>query len=198
MTAETDTAGPRGVDAYRADKPNQRFDRAVVSEAFTRLHPSHREVIHKAYYLRWTTGQIAADLNVTEPVVKCRLHNGLRTLWHTLNDQAPRRRSVRTFCRRALGKEDPSEWEPHAMDFVSLRRDCGSPNRFWLRAHFRWRMWASISDFRGTRTIAVRVRRTWVKTSDIGSPVWAVVEVCVVLVQSVRLKPLLRIRKSAK
>jgi RNA polymerase sigma-70 factor (ECF subfamily) len=50
------------------------------------LHPSHREVIHKAYYLQWTTGQIAADLNVTEAVVKCLLHHGLRALRRTLNN----------------------------------------------------------------------------------------------------------------
>jgi RNA polymerase sigma-70 factor, ECF subfamily len=92
MTAEAETGRLKGTDAFRADEPDQLFDRVLVREAFTRLHPSHREVIHKAHYLRWTTGQIAADLNVTEPVVKCRLHHALRTLRHTLNDPTPRGR----------------------------------------------------------------------------------------------------------
>jgi RNA polymerase sigma-70 factor, ECF subfamily len=87
MTAEAATGRLRGNDGSRADEPDQLFDRVVVSEAFSRLHPSHREVIHKAYYLRWTTRQIAADLNVAEPVVKCRLHDALRTLRRNLNDR---------------------------------------------------------------------------------------------------------------
>lgn len=92
MTAEAAPGRLTGNDKPRADEPDQLFDRALVSEAFTRLHPSHREVIHKAYYLRRTIRQIAADLNVTESVVKCRLHHGLRTLRRHLNDPTPRRR----------------------------------------------------------------------------------------------------------
>jgi RNA polymerase sigma-70 factor (ECF subfamily) len=92
MTAEAKTGQPKGIDASRANELDQPFDRALINEAFTRLHPSHRQVIHKAYYVRWTTGQIAADLNIAEPVVKCRLHHALRTLQHTLNDLTPRRR----------------------------------------------------------------------------------------------------------
>ncbi|HYY00763.1 MAG TPA: sigma factor-like helix-turn-helix DNA-binding protein [Mycobacterium sp.] len=65
-------------------------DRALVSEAFNQLHPLHREVLRKAYCLGWTTGHIAADLNVTEPVVKSRLHYALRTLRFTLIDPTPR------------------------------------------------------------------------------------------------------------
>lgn len=86
MSAEAETGRLKGCDASRADEPDQLLDRELVREAFTRLHPSHREVIHKAYYLRWTTGQIAADLNVTEPVVKSRLHHALRILRYTLDD----------------------------------------------------------------------------------------------------------------
>ncbi|HEY0228937.1 MAG TPA: sigma factor-like helix-turn-helix DNA-binding protein [Mycobacterium sp.] len=87
MTAEAETGRLKGFDASRADEPEQLFDRALISEAFARLHRSHREVIYRAYYLRWTTGQIAADLNVTEPVVKRRLHDALRTLRFALNDR---------------------------------------------------------------------------------------------------------------
>jgi DNA-directed RNA polymerase specialized sigma24 family protein len=99
MTAEAETGRLKGPDASRADDPEQLFDRALVSEAFARLHRSHREVVYRAYYLRWTTGQIAADLNVTEPVVKCRLHDALRTLRYALNDAAAicgRRRPLTT------------------------------------------------------------------------------------------------------
>src|ERR1700753_2997659 len=79
MTAEAETGRLKGFDASRADDPEQLFGRAPISEAFARLHRSHRELIYRAYYLRWTTGQIAADLNVTEPVVKCGLHYALPT-----------------------------------------------------------------------------------------------------------------------
>lgn len=92
MTAQAQTGKLRGIGASQADEPEQLFDRVQVGQAFTRLHPSHRDVIHKAYYLRWTIGQIAADLNVTEPVAKCLLHYALRILRHTLNDPTPRRR----------------------------------------------------------------------------------------------------------
>jgi len=89
---EAKTGQLTGIDASRANELEQPLDRALINEAFTRLHPSHRQLIHKAYYLRWTTGQIAADLNITEPVVKSRLRHALRTLQHTLNDPTPRRR----------------------------------------------------------------------------------------------------------
>ena len=65
---------------------NKLFDPDLLSEAWNQLHPSHRELIRKAHHLGWTTGQIAADLNVTEPVVKSRLHYALRTLRFTLID----------------------------------------------------------------------------------------------------------------
>lgn len=92
MTAEAEAGRLKEVDTSRADAPDQLLDRAVVGEALGRLHPSHREVIHKAYYLRWTTHQIAAEMNVAEPVVKCWLHHALRTLRRNLTDPTPRRR----------------------------------------------------------------------------------------------------------
>jgi RNA polymerase sigma-70 factor (ECF subfamily) len=67
-------------------------ERTSVSEALNHLHPSHREVISRAYYLGWTTGHIAADLNVAEAVVKYRLHHGLRALRLTLIDPTLRTR----------------------------------------------------------------------------------------------------------
>jgi RNA polymerase sigma-70 factor (ECF subfamily) len=50
------------------------------------LQPLHREVIRKAQHLGWTTDQIAADLNIDEPVVKSQLHYALHTLRHLLID----------------------------------------------------------------------------------------------------------------
>ena len=86
MTAHRDAGLLGRVDASRADEVDKLFDRVQVSEAFNQLRPSHREVVRKAYYLGWTTGQIAADLNVTEAVVKSRLHYALCTLRFTLID----------------------------------------------------------------------------------------------------------------
>ncbi len=87
MTAHVDAGRFARIDALRADEVDTRlFDRLLVSEAWKQLHPLHREVIRKAYFLGWTTGQIAADLNVTEPVVKSRLHYALHTFWITMID----------------------------------------------------------------------------------------------------------------
>lgn len=92
MTAEAETGRFKRIDASRADELDKLFDRVLISEAFTQLQPSHRDVLHKAYYLGWTTHQIAADLNDTEPVVKSRLHDALHTLRHTFNDPTARSR----------------------------------------------------------------------------------------------------------
>jgi RNA polymerase sigma-70 factor (ECF subfamily) len=48
------------------------------------LSPSHRVVIREAHFRGRTTGQIAAELNVTDAVVKYELHDALRTLQRTL------------------------------------------------------------------------------------------------------------------
>ena len=85
MTAQAEPGRLARIDASRADDVDELFDRLMVSDALNRLHPSHREVIRKAYYLGWTTDRIAADLNVTEPDVKSRLHYGLHALRLSLN-----------------------------------------------------------------------------------------------------------------
>jgi RNA polymerase sigma-70 factor, ECF subfamily len=90
VTADRDAGRLGRIDASRADKVDKLFDRGRVSETFNQLLPSHREVIRMAYYLGWTTGQIAADLNLTEAVVKSRLHHGLHTLQLTLIDPTMR------------------------------------------------------------------------------------------------------------
>jgi DNA-directed RNA polymerase specialized sigma24 family protein len=81
---------------------NKLFDPELLSEAWNQLHPSHRELIRKAHYLGWTTGQIAADLNVTEPVVKSQLHYALHTMRLTLTDLTLRSRTM--FRRNSSGR----------------------------------------------------------------------------------------------
>lgn len=86
MRARAETGKLKGTDTSRADESGQLFDRALITEALARLHPSQRKMIHRAYFLGWATHQIAADLDVTEPVVKCRLHHALRALRNSLNE----------------------------------------------------------------------------------------------------------------
>jgi RNA polymerase sigma-70 factor (ECF subfamily) len=85
VTAEAGPCRLGRIDTPRVDEAEKPFDRLLVSEALKQLQPSHREVIRKAYYLGWTTCQIAADLNVTEPVAMSRLHYAVRTLRVGLN-----------------------------------------------------------------------------------------------------------------
>jgi RNA polymerase sigma-70 factor (ECF subfamily) len=56
------------------------FEPDLLDEAWNQLRPSHRELIRKAHHLGWTTAEIAADLNVTEPLVKSQLHYALHAL----------------------------------------------------------------------------------------------------------------------
>lgn len=85
MTAKAEPWRPGRIDTPRVDEAEKPFDRLLVSEALKQLQPSHREVIRKAYYLGWTTCQIAADLNITEPVAMSRLHHAVRALRVGLN-----------------------------------------------------------------------------------------------------------------
>lgn len=68
------------------------FDRAAVREALDRLDPPDRAVVVRAYGMRWTTRRIAADLQMSEPAVKCRLHRALHALRQDLDDLLPRHR----------------------------------------------------------------------------------------------------------
>jgi RNA polymerase sigma-70 factor (ECF subfamily) len=43
-------------------------------------------VIERSYYRRWTTAQIAADLDIAEGTVKSRLHYAVRNLRLTLQE----------------------------------------------------------------------------------------------------------------
>lgn len=59
-------------------------DRTLVAEALTGLPEAHRAVLSRAYYLGWTTRQIAQSLGITESTVKAQLHHALRRLALTL------------------------------------------------------------------------------------------------------------------
>jgi RNA polymerase sigma-70 factor (ECF subfamily) len=73
------------------------FDPEVLGEAWNQLQPCQRELIRKAHYLGWTTRQIAADLNVAEPIVKSQLHYALHAMRLSLTD--PSLRPQKTFRR---------------------------------------------------------------------------------------------------
>ena len=78
------------------------FDPELLGEAWNQLQPWHRELIRKAHYLGWTTRQIAADLNVAEPIVKSQLHYALHTMRLSLADLTLRSRT--TFRRNSSGR----------------------------------------------------------------------------------------------
>ncbi|MET0758239.1 MAG: sigma-70 family RNA polymerase sigma factor [Mycobacterium sp.] len=67
-----DRAGPDEVDTA--------LDRLLLGEALSQLSAEHRAVLKRAYYQGWTTGQIAADLQIAEGTVKSRLHYAVRAL----------------------------------------------------------------------------------------------------------------------
>jgi DNA-directed RNA polymerase specialized sigma24 family protein len=73
-----------------------------LREAWNQLQPWHRELIRKAHYLGWTTRQIAADLNVTEHLVKSELHYALHSIRLSLTD--PTLRSRKAFKRNSSGR----------------------------------------------------------------------------------------------
>lgn len=52
-----------------------------VKGALARLSSRYRAVIYRAYYLGWTTAQIARDLGIDDDTVKGELHEALCALW---------------------------------------------------------------------------------------------------------------------
>ena len=82
MSSDVGNLGRTNVSpAHQGVRPS---DRELISRALTLLRPSQRDVIQKAYYRGWTIGQIAADLDITEPAVKRRLHHALHALRSSL------------------------------------------------------------------------------------------------------------------
>jgi RNA polymerase sigma-70 factor, ECF subfamily len=62
------------------DEVNAALDRILIGDAMGQLSAEHRAVVRRSYYLRWTTAQIAEDLEIAEGTVKSRLHYALRAL----------------------------------------------------------------------------------------------------------------------
>lgn len=60
--------------------------RTRVTDAVSQLPPDNRELLRRAYYDGWTTGQIAAERGIAEASVKAELHYTLRTLQQSLRD----------------------------------------------------------------------------------------------------------------
>ena len=67
-------------DRASPDEMDTALDRILLSTAIGQLSEEHRAVLRRAYYQGWTTGQIAADLQVPEGTVKSRLHYAVRAL----------------------------------------------------------------------------------------------------------------------
>lgn len=66
--------------ATSPDQVDTALDRLLLSTALSQLSEEHRAVVRRAYYQGWTTGQIAADLQIPEGTVKSRLHYAVRAL----------------------------------------------------------------------------------------------------------------------
>ena len=63
-----------------SDRVDSALDRMLVGSALAQLSEDHRAVVRRAYYEGWTTGQIAAELQIPEGTVKSRLHYAVRAL----------------------------------------------------------------------------------------------------------------------
>lgn len=78
---ETDVPEPERVsDRPSPDEVDTALDRILLGSAMAQLSDEHRAVIRRAYYQGWSTGQIAADLQIPEGTVKSRLHYAVRAL----------------------------------------------------------------------------------------------------------------------
>ncbi len=84
-----ESARGQSVDEFEragADEVNAALDRLLLGDALAQLSGDHHAVIRRAYYLGWTTAQIAEDLGVAEGTVKSRLHYAVRALRLTLQE----------------------------------------------------------------------------------------------------------------
>jgi RNA polymerase sigma-70 factor (ECF subfamily) len=68
------------------DEVDSALDPMMIGEAMAQLSAEHRAVVRRSYYLRWTTAQIAADLQITEGTAKSRLHYAPRARRLTLQE----------------------------------------------------------------------------------------------------------------
>lgn len=63
------------------------LDSLLVTDALRALSPDHRAVVVRAYFVRLTTAEIAAELGIPPGTVKSRLHYGLRALRLALQER---------------------------------------------------------------------------------------------------------------
>ncbi|ADU00993.1 sigma-70 family RNA polymerase sigma factor [Mycolicibacterium gilvum] len=78
---ETGVPDPEHVaEPASPDEADPTLDRILLGTALRQLSDEHRAVVRRAYYQGWTTGQIAADLQIPEGTVKSRLHYAVRAL----------------------------------------------------------------------------------------------------------------------
>lgn len=81
VVSRDDTGTPEPVSP---DELGGALNRALIGDAMAQLSADHRAVVGRAYYLGWTTAQIAAELGIAEGTVKSRLHYALRSLRQAL------------------------------------------------------------------------------------------------------------------
>jgi RNA polymerase sigma-70 factor, ECF subfamily len=89
MRFRSEMSSPDASDEFgqvAPDEVNAAVDRLLIGHALTQLSREHRAVVHRSYYLCWTTAQIAEDLHIAEGTVKSRLHYALGALRRTLQE----------------------------------------------------------------------------------------------------------------
>jgi RNA polymerase sigma-70 factor (ECF subfamily) len=72
--------------AQRPLRVTSATDTVHIIDAMVRLPPLHRQVIHRSHYMRWPSSRIAADLEISERLVKSTLHYALHALRLTLRE----------------------------------------------------------------------------------------------------------------
>ncbi|MDT5018952.1 MAG: polymerase sigma-70 factor, subfamily [Mycobacterium sp.] len=55
-------------------------EQTLMRQALANLSSRHRAVIYRAYFLKRTTAQIAAEFDTSECAVRARLHDAMREL----------------------------------------------------------------------------------------------------------------------
>ncbi|BBX02052.1 hypothetical protein BST36_27105 [Mycolicibacterium moriokaense] len=61
-------------------------EHTAVRQAMAMLSASHRGLIYRAYYVRRTTAQIAAELRTSECTVRAELHDAMQALRRNFRD----------------------------------------------------------------------------------------------------------------
>src|ERR1700676_2230622 len=117
-----------------ADQVNAALVRPLIGDALAQLSAEHRAVVHRSYYLGWTTTQIADELQIAESTVKSRLHIALRTLQLTLQTQPTGRTLDAPVQQRIREHVVPSpETLPAARDRHGINDPLEASRTEWAR-----------------------------------------------------------------